>query len=103
VFAQDATPTAPAPTTPAPATTPPKHKAATNTAAHCNTLKTAHSKSACLKRVHSQSTAQKAATPHKKGKKVDPAKTATSATPTPPVAPSDSQTVTVPPLPEKTI
>lgn len=74
------------------------------TSAYCNTLKSSASKSSCLKRVHASAKA-----PHKaKAKKVDPAKTDTSAQYTPPPAtpaqaPSTSQTVAVPPLPQKTI
>ena len=76
------------------------------TSAYCNTLKSSTSKSSCLKRVHASA---KAPSSHKtKAKKVDPAKTDTSAQYTPPPttpaqAPSTSQTVAVPPLPQKTI
>ena len=102
-FAQDATPVAPTPTT-----TTTKHKPATNTAAYCNTLKSAHSKSACLKRVHAQNTTPKAGTTHKaKAKKptADTTKTDTSASAAPATtpAPSGPQTINVPPLPQKTI
>lgn len=99
-FAQDATPAAPTPTP----TITTKHKPATKTAAYCNTLKTAHSKSACLKRVHAQNTTPKAG-PHKKAKKVDTTKVDTSASAAPPTtpAPSAPQTINVPPLPQKTI
>jgi hypothetical protein len=105
-FAQDATPAAPAPT---PTTTKhkPATKPATNTAAYCNTLKSAHSKSACLKRVHAQNATPKAGTTHKKAKKVDTTKAATSASAAPAPAstpaPSGPQTINVPPLPQKTI
>jgi hypothetical protein len=108
-FAQDATPAAPAPT---PTTTKhkPATKPATNTAAYCNTLKSAHSKSACLKRVHAQhaqNATPKAGTTHKKTKKVDTTKAATSASAAPAPAstpaPSGPQTINVPPLPQKTI
>jgi hypothetical protein len=112
VFAQDATPAAPTTTsapTPTPTTTT-KHKPATNTAAYCNTLKSASSKSACLKRVHAQNTTPKAGTTtHKtKAKKpTDTTKTDTSAsaapTPASTPAPSSPQTINVPPLPQKTI
>ena len=108
VFAQDATPAAPSTlSTPTPTTTT-KHKPATNTAAYCNTLKSAHSKSTCLKRIHAQNATPKAGTTHKaKAKKptVDTTKTDTSASAAPATtpAPSGSQTVTVPPLPQKTI
>lgn len=106
-FAQDATPAAPTPTP----TTTTKHKPATNTAAYCNTLKSAHSKSACLKRVHAQNATPKAGTTHKKAKKVDTTKAATSASAAPAPAPapastpapSGPQTINVPPLPQKTI
>ena len=106
-FAQDATPAAPTPTP----TTTTKHKPATNTAAYCNTLKSAHSKSACLKRVHAQNATPKAGTTHKKAKKVDTTKAATSASAAPAPAPASApapapsgpQTVNVPPLPQKTI
>jgi len=114
VFAQDATPAAPstsAPSTSTPTPTPTtttKHKPATNTAAYCNTLKSAHSKSACLKRVHAHNTTPKAGTTHKaKAKKptVDTTKTDTSASAAPATtpAPSGPQTINVPPLPQKTI
>lgn len=104
-FAQDATPAAPTPTP----TTTTKHKPATNTAAYCNTLKSAHSKSACLKRVHAQNATPKAGTTHKKAKKVDTTKAATSASAAPAPAPASTpapsgpQTINVPPLPQKTI
>src|ERR1700749_3449036 len=111
VFAQDAPPPAPT-TTPAPTPTPSatptpstttKHKPAQGTAAYCNTLKSSSSKSACLKRVHAQNTTPKAGTTtasHKKTKRpVDTTKTDTSAS----AAPSSSQTINVPPLPQKTI
>jgi hypothetical protein len=110
VFAQDATPAAPSTLSAPTPTTTTKHKPATNTAAYCNTLKSAHSKSACLKRIHAQNATPKAGTTHKaKAKKptVDTTKTDTSASAapasTPAPAPSGSQTVTVPPLPQKTI
>lgn len=104
-FAQDATPAAPT-ATPTPKTTT-KHKPATHTAAYCNTLKSAHSKSACLKRLHAQNTTPKAGTTHKKTKKVTTPKADTSASAapatTPAPAPASPQTVNVPPLPQKTI
>ena len=108
VFAQDATPAAPTTSAPTPTpTTTTKHKPATNTAAYCNTLKSSTSKSACLKRVHAQNATPKAGTTHKKAKKVDTTKAATSASaapaPTPAPAPSGPQTINVPPLPQKTI
>jgi len=94
-FAQEAA--APTPT--------PSTKPKPGTSAYCNTLKSSTSKSSCLKRVHASAKA-----PHKaaKAKKVDPAKTDTSAQYSPPAAtptqsPSTSQTVAVPPLPQKTI
>jgi cobalamin-dependent methionine synthase I len=113
VFAQDATPAAPTTSAPTPTpTTTTKHKPATNTVAYCNTLKSSTSKSACLKRVHAQhaqNATSKAGTAHKKTKKVDTTKAATSAsaapapTPAPAPAPSGPQTINVPPLPQKTI
>lgn len=93
-FAQEAA--APAPT--------PSAKPKPGTSAYCNTLKSSTSKSSCLKRVQASAKA-----PHKaKAKKVDPTKTDSSAQYTPPAAtpaqtPSTSQTVVVPPLPQKTI
>jgi hypothetical protein len=113
VFAQDATPAAPAATstptpTPTPSTTT-KHKPAAGTAAYCNTLKSSTSKSSCLKRVHAQNTTPKAGTTpaaHKKTKKpADTTKTDTSAaaTPAPATGSSSPQTINVPPLPQKTI
>jgi len=94
-FAQEAA--APTPT--------PVAKPKPGTSAYCNTLKSSTSKSSCLKRVHASAKA-----PHKaaKAKKVDPAKTDTSAQftsppATPTQAPSTSQNVAIPPLPQKTI
>lgn len=95
-FAQEAAAPTPAPSA----------KPKPGTSAYCNTLKSATSKSSCLKRVQASAKA-----PHKakaKAKKVDPAKTDTSAQLTPPAStpaqsPSTSQTVVVPPLPQKTI
>lgn len=90
------------PPTPAP-TAKPKQ----GTAAYCNTLKSATSRSACLKRVQAQSGSHK--TPHKPAKKTEPTqpKPDTSAegpAPAPTPSPKSSQsTVTVPPLPQKTI
>ena len=108
VFAQDATPAAPTTSAPTPTpTTTTKHKPATNTVAYCNTLKSSTSKSACLKRVHAQNATPKAGTTHKKAKKVDTTKAATSASAAPPTTPAPSpsapQTISVPPLPQKTI
>jgi len=95
-FAQEAV--APVPT--------PSAKPKPGTSAYCNTLKSSTSKSSCLKRVQ---TSTKSSSSHKaKAKKVDPIKTDTSARLTPPAAtpaqsPSTSQSVAVPPLPQKTI
>ena len=100
-FSQDTAPP------PAPSATPaPAAKPKARTTAYCNTLKSSTSKSACLKRVHASAKApssQKA-----KAKKPNPAKTDPSAQLTPPAAapaqvPSTSQTVAIPPLPQKTI
>ncbi len=94
-FAQEAAPT------PTPAAKPKP-----GTSAYCNTLKSSTSKSSCLKRVQASA---KAPSSHKtKAKKVDPTKTDNSAQLTPPSStpaqsPSTSQTVAVPPLPQKTI
>ena len=82
------------------------------TTAYCNTLKSTSSKSACLKRVHAQAATPKApggsTTTHKKAKKPETKPADTSAQLTPPAAsPSSvqtpSQTINVPPLPQKTI
>src|SRR5215813_4404820 len=98
-----------------PAATPtPAVKPKPGTTAYCNTLKTTTSKNACLKRVHAQATPKKpaATTASKaKAKKLQsPADAsaqlnAPAATPaaTPSPAPTPPQTVTVPPLPQKTI
>ena len=103
--AQDSAPaSAPAPT--------PITKPKPGTAAYCNTLKSASSKSACLKRVHAQASTPKAppTTTHKKAKKLDapkPADTSAQLTPpanTPPAnGQTAPQTINVPPLPHKTI
>jgi hypothetical protein len=83
------------------------------TAAYCNTLKSTTSKNACLKRVHAQATPKKppaATTTKSKTKKLSPpADTAAqlnapASTPAAtPASPPPSQTVAVPPLPQKTI
>lgn len=94
-FAQESTPPA--------ATSTAKPKAKPRTTAYCNSLKSSSSKSACLKRVHASA---KPSSSKGKAKKVDPTKTDTSAQlMAPPAAPSPStsQTVAIPPLPEKTI
>ena len=101
-FAQEAA------TTPTPT---PSVKPKPGTAAYCNTLKSATSKSACLKRVHAQATPKApggSTTTHKKAKKPETKPADTSAQLTPPAAsPSSvqtpSQTINVPPLPQKTI
>ena len=92
----------------APAATPtPLAKPKPGTTAYCNTLKSASSKSACLKRVHAQAATPKApgaSTTHKtKAKKLEPPKTDTSAQAAPTAAPVPAQTINVPPLPQKTI
>ena len=96
----------------APAATPtPTAKPKPGTAAYCNTLKSASSKSSCLKRVNAQAATPKSpsgSTTHKKAKKLEAPKTDTSALATPPAAAPASgqtppQTVNVPPLPQKTI
>src|SRR5688572_21941709 len=79
-FAQEAA--APTPT--------PLGKPKPGTVAYCNTLKSATSKSACLKRVHAQATpkAPTASTTSKsKAKKLDAPKADTSAQMTPPTTP----------------
>ena len=97
------------PTTPTPAAKPKP-----GTAAYCNTLKSATSKNACLKRVHAQATPIKAptaaaATPKSKAKKLTPPAdtsaqlTAPASTPAATPSPAPSQTITVPPRPQKTI
>ena len=97
-----------------PATPTPAAKPKPGTAAYCNTLKSATSKNACLKRVHAQATPLKApttaaATPKSKAKKLTPPAdtsaqlTAPASTPAATPSPAPSQTITVPPLPQKTI
>lgn len=96
----------------APATTPtPIAKPKPGTAAYCNTLKSATSKSACLKRVHAQAATPKAPSaptthkkPTKKPEMTKPADTSASVTPAAPASGmSPPQTINVPPLPQKTI
>ncbi len=95
----------------APATPTPAAKPKPGTTAYCNTLKTPTSRSACLKRVHAQATPKAPPAPpvpKAKPKKLEPAvaapKSDNSAQLAPPVAaPSSPQTITVPPLPQKTI
>jgi hypothetical protein len=97
------------PTTPTPAAKPKP-----GTAAYCYTLKTTTSKNACLKRVHAQATPKKPPTSTATGTKGKPKKLASpadtsaqlntpAATPAATPAPTPPQTVTVPPLPQKTI
>jgi hypothetical protein len=89
-----------------PATPTPIAKPKPGTAAYCNTLKSASSKSACLKRVHAQATPKAGPTSTKKTKKAaDPKPTDTSASvsPSQTSAPTTPQTIAVPPLPQKTI
>ena len=98
-FAQDETPIAP----PAP-TAKPKP----GTSAYCQTLKSASSRSSCLKKVSAQSKAAPTKTAKAKTKKPTTTTTAPkqpdSAQLAPPVAePSSSGTGAVPPLPQKTI
>ncbi len=96
-FAQDETPAAaPGPTA--------KPKAGTS--AYCQTLKSASSRSSCLKKVSAQSKA--APTKAAKAKAKKPATTTTPKQPdsaqlAPPVSAPSSGPVTVPPLPQKTI
>jgi len=98
-FAQDETPAAPVPTT----------KPKPGTSAYCQTLKSASSRSACLKKV--SATAKTApATKTAKAKAKKPAPTATPKQPDsaqlpPAAAPAAAPagTVAVPPLPSKTI
>ena len=80
------------------------------TTAYCNTLKSASSRSACLKRVHAS--APKATTTAKKtkAKKLEAPKSDSSAWAAPPSTPAATtsplpppQTVAIPPLPQKTI
>jgi len=104
-FAQQEEPAA----TPAPV---PTTKPKPGTAAHCQTLKSASSRSACMKKLHAQATPK--AAPAKKTKKtttapkppdvgqLGPTPANTAATPTPAPAPTGG-TIAVPPLPQKTI
>jgi len=79
------------------------------TTAYCNTLKSASSRSACLKRVHASApkAAPAATTASKKtkAKKLDAPKTDTSASAAPASTQSTlpPQTVNIPALPQKTI
>ena len=93
-----------------PATPTPAAKPKPRTAAYCNTLKSGTSKNACLKRVHAQATPKApAATTKSKAKKLTPPAdtsaqlTASPSTPAATPAPAPSQTIAVPPLPQKTI
>ena len=99
-FAQDET-------APAPAATP-VAKPKPGTSAYCSSLKSSTQRSSCLKRIQTA----KATKPHTKTKKpasATPAAAATSAdssaqAPAAPMsAPSGASSVTVPPLPQKTI
>jgi hypothetical protein len=98
-FAQDDNAAAPVPTT----------KPKPGTSAYCQTLKSASSRSACLKKV--SASAKPAAAPATKTAKAKAKKPATpTATPKqpdsaqlPPAAATPTGTVAVPPLPSKTI
>jgi hypothetical protein len=92
-------------TAPTPA---PVAKPKQGTTAYCNSLKSASSRSSCLKRGHastSKTSTTASASKKTKAKKVDPTKTDTSASATPASTQSalPPQTVDVPPLPQKTI
>jgi hypothetical protein len=97
-FAQDT------PSTPTPITKPAKHK--TSTASSCGALKSDSAKAACLKRQHAHATK-----PHKTTKKVankssasgQPAPTDSVPAAQPAPSPSQSQSIAVPPLPQKTL
>ncbi|HSI01885.1 MAG TPA: hypothetical protein VLA02_14865 [Reyranella sp.] len=75
------------------------------TTAYCNTLKSASSRSACLKRVQAGAKSTPATTTAKKtkAKKLEPPKSDSSAWAAPATAPLPPQTVAIPPLPQKTI
>jgi hypothetical protein len=97
---------------PATATPTPIAKPKPGTTAYCNTLKSANSRSACLKRVHAsapKAPATTATAKKTKTKKLDAAKSDSSASltdspaVTPVQAPASPQTVSIPPLPQKTI
>jgi hypothetical protein len=104
-FAQSAEDPAGAPA-PAPV---PTTKAKPGTTAYCQTLKSASSRSACLKKLHAQATPK--AAPTKKAKKpsttpaaAKPAPDAAQLAPPPAPMPAPSGgSVAVPPLPQKTI
>jgi hypothetical protein len=89
----------------------PTAKPKAGTAAYCQTLKSASSRSACMKKLHAQATPKAAPTTAKKAKKptttapkqpdvgqLTPSPAATASTPAP-----TGGTVAVPPLPQKTI
>ncbi len=111
-FAQSETPAAPAPKPIV------KHKTV-SPVAHCNALKTSSARAACLKRLHAQATHAKppAKTTTKTKKPATTAQlTPRDPTPIPTPAPSQAQapaapttqptppqTISVPPLPQKTI
>ena len=92
--------------TPAPAPVP-STKPKPGTTAYCQTLKSASSRSACLKKLHAQATPK--AAPTKKAKKpstptTKPAPDAAQLAPPAAAAPAPSGgSVAVPPLPQKTI
>jgi hypothetical protein len=97
-------------TTPAPAPVP-TTKPKPGTTAYCQTLKSSSSRSACMKKLHAQATPKAAPSTKKKTKKATTAATQpevgqlappAAASPAPAPAPT-SGTVTVPPLPQKTI
>jgi hypothetical protein len=88
----------------------PTAKPKAGTAAYCQTLKSASSRSSCMKKLHAQATPKAAPTVAKKAKKptttpkqpdvgqLSPPPAATASTPAP-----TGGTVAVPPLPQKTI
>lgn len=86
----------------------PAAKPKPGTKAYCTSLKKATSRDACLKKLHASAAKTKTTTKKTKAKKPAKADTAEAPmTPAPSTAPSTGpsppQTITVPPLPSKTI
>ena len=82
----------------------PTAKPRPGTAAYCQTLKSASSRSSCMKKLHAQATPKAAPTTTKKAKKPTTApKPPDVGQLTPPASAPTAGTVTVPPLPQKTI
>ena len=81
----------------------PAAKPKPGTKAYCTSLKKATARDACLKKLHASAAKTKTTTKKTKAKTTAKKPDTAEAPMTPPPAPSPPQTITVPPLPSKTI